>query len=163
MSNIFKIQEEYLQLMEVLIENGGELTPEIETSLQITEKELQEKAIGYSYVIKQLDSDVDVIDSEIKRLTDLKKSRNNAKERLKDTLKNAMITCGIEEIKSATLKINFRKSESTEIENEALIPAFYWVTKEVRTIDKAAIKKDIKFGLNIPGAYISENKNIQIK
>ena len=38
MSNIYKIETEYRDLISVLVENGGELTPEIEQALQINQR-----------------------------------------------------------------------------------------------------------------------------
>ena len=38
MANIYKIETEYRDLISVLVENGGELTPEIEQALQINQR-----------------------------------------------------------------------------------------------------------------------------
>jgi hypothetical protein len=161
--NLFEIQQGYRQLAETLIENGGELTPELEEQLVISQEQLQDKAIGYGFVIIEKDSEIEAIDAQIKRLQAMKKSRQSAIDRLKETLKGAMEFFGVTEIKAATLKINFRASESTEISNEALIPERFITVKEVRTIDRAAIKKAIKDGEDVQGAHISYNNNLQIK
>jgi len=160
--NIYQIEQDYLSLSEQIIEAGGELSPEIETSLAINKEQLQNKGISYGYVIKSLESDVSAIDEEIKRLNALKSSRNKTVDLLKNTIKDAMQMYGIEEIKTATLKINFRKSESVEVETD-IIDDEYCNFKTVKTPDKTKIKEVIKNGDAVIGASLNINWNIQIK
>jgi len=162
MSNIFQIQQDYLTITNELIENGGELSPELENALVINKSELQNKGIQYGYVIKSFESDIDTIDEEIKRLQALKQSRSKTIDTLKNTIKSAMELYGIEEIKTATLKINFRKSESIDV-NPNLIDDEYCNVKVVKTPNKAIIKDAIKAGKEVFGASLNINWNIQIK
>jgi hypothetical protein len=66
-----------------------------------------------------MESDVSIIDAEIKRLNELKKARLKTIERLETTVSNAMQLYQINRLETPTLKINFRKSESVEIDNDA--------------------------------------------
>jgi hypothetical protein len=162
MSNIYQIQQDYLAITNELIENGGELSPELETALVINKSELQQKAVAYIYVTKSLEADVTTIDEEIKRLQALKASRVKTIDKLKETVKQAMEMYEIEEIKTATLKINFRKSESVEVDPD-IISDIWCNIKTVKTPDKAKIKEAIKIGTAIRGASLKINRNIQIK
>jgi hypothetical protein len=161
--SIYQIEQSYNQLAEELIENGGELTPELEQSLAITEEQLQNKSVAYSFVIKQMDADIDIIDAEIKRLQAAKKQREKASEYLKDRIKHAMDLFSIEEIKTPLVKINFRKSESVEVENVNALPYAYKTVKVVETADKVAIKEAIKNGADIIGCSIATHRNLQIR
>ena len=49
------------------------------------------------------------------------------------------------------------------ITNEKEIPESYIKVKEVKSINKVEIKKQLKEGLTIPGAELTECQNIQIK
>jgi hypothetical protein len=160
---IYQIEQSYNQLAEELIENGGELTPSLEEALAITEEQLQNKSVAYSFVIKQMDADIDTIDAEIKRLQAAKKQREKATEYLKERIKHAMELFNIEEIKTPLVKINFRKSESVEVDDVNALFSDYKTIKIVETADKAAIKKAIKDGVFIPGCSIVEHRNLQIK
>ena len=160
---IYQIEQSYNQLAEELIDNGGELTPELETALAITEEQLQNKSVAYSFVIKQMDADIDTIDAEIKRLQNAKKQREKASEYLKERIKHAMELFSIDEIKTPLVKINFRKSETVEVENVNELTSAYKTIKIVETADKAAIKSAIKNGAVIPGCSIVEHRNLQIK
>jgi hypothetical protein len=161
--SIFNIEQNYNQLAEELIENGGELTPLLEEQLAITEEQLQNKSVAYSFVIKQMDADVDIIDAEIKRLQNLKKQREKASEYLKDRIKHAMDTFQIDEIKTPLVKINFRKSESVEVEDVNALPSLYKVVKVTEQADKAAIKAALKDGVEVAGCSIATHRNLQIK
>ena len=160
---IYQIEQSYNQLAEELIENGGELTPLLEKQLAITEEQLQKKSVAYSFVIKEMDADVDIIDAEIKRLQNLKKQREKASEYLKDRIKHAMDTFQIDEIKTPLVKINFRKSETVEVEDVNALPSLYKVVKVTEQADKAAIKAALKDGVDVAGCSIATHRNLQIK
>lgn len=161
--SLYTIEQNYLTLVENLIDNGGELTPELETELAITKQDLQTKGVCYGFVVKQLESEVDVIDIEIKRLTALKKARNNSIDRLKNSLTQALNMFEIEELKTPLLKINFRKSESVEVTDINLLDADFVKTTITKAADKVAIKEAIKAEIPVRGAVLLTNYNLQIK
>lgn len=161
--NLFQITNEMQSIMNELIENGGELTPELEAMLTITESQLKEKAVNYAMVIRSMDYETNIIDEEIKRLQALKKTRQNAIERLKSALTNAMEQCGMDSIETPTNKISFRKSQSLEIIDETKVPKQYKTQVVTTKVDKNAIKQDIKNGIAVDGVELINSKNIQIK
>jgi hypothetical protein len=161
--SIYKIQNEFQLIIAEVINNEGEITPELETALTINKEQLQSKAVDYCYVIKQLDYDCEQIDNEIARLNKLKKVRSNLTDRLKNTVSSAMQLFEVEKIETPLIKLSFRNSESVEITNEQQLDACFMVTKTVTTPDKKAIKDAIKSGVFVEGATISYNKNLQIR
>jgi hypothetical protein len=161
--SIYKIQNDFQLIIAEVINNEGEITPELETALTINKEQLQSKAVDYCYVIKQLDYDCEQIDNEIARLNKLKKVRSNLTDRLKNTVSSAMQLYNVEKIETPLIKLSFRNSESVEITNESQLDACFIVTKTVTTPDKKAIKDAIKSGQLVCGATISYNKNLQIK
>lgn len=165
MSNIslYQIEKEYLQIVDTLIQSEGELSPELEEALQINKEQLQQKGIGYGYIIKQLEYDVDMVDAELKRLQAIKKSRTNAMDRLKASLSGAMQLHEVTELKTPTLKINFRKSESVEVLDVALLDVKFVKEVTTKSADKTAIKEAIKSGESVTGAILQSNLNLQVK
>lgn len=159
--NLFNITQNYLTLANQLSE--CELTPEIEAELIINESQLQEKAVNYGYVIKQLGHEVNAVDIEIKRLQDIKKRNEKAIERMETAISNAMQLYGIEKVDSSFLKLSFRKSESVEIVNDAQLSPQYTTTKTTITPNKVAIKEALKRGEVVEGAILVTNQNLQIK
>lgn len=161
--NIYQIEKEYLEISQKLIDTDGELTPELESELMINQQELEKKGIQYGYVVKSIENDIDVIDAEIKRLTAIKKTLSNSVDRLKNTLLNAMEMYQINELKTPTLKINFRKSESVEITDAENLNKKFLVEKVALSIDKVLIKEAIKSGEIVIGATLVTKNNLQIK
>jgi hypothetical protein len=161
MNSLFNITARAQQLALALEE--GELTPDLENELVINQNELQIKAESYAYAIKSLEGDVSIIDEEIKRLRALKEAKTNAIERMKESVENAFKIYGITEVKSPTLKLSLRRSESVDIIWEDGLSKQYWREKIVRTPDKEVIKAAIKAGKTVEGAVIVENFSLQIK
>ena len=92
--NIFQISQDLLDAFSELEENGGELTDELEAKLTVSQADFKTKVENYTKVIKQAESDVELVDKEIKRLQELKKSKNNAIDRLKKVVICAIEMCG---------------------------------------------------------------------
>lgn len=160
---IFKIQAEYQQLVNELIENGGELTPELELAMQITKDNFHSKSENYAFITRQFDAEMDIIDNEIKRLQQAKKTREKAIERLKANIEMAMNTFEVDKIETPLIKISFRKSESVEVEDVNNLPNEFKVIKLSETADKLKIKDAIKSGILIEGCSIKTNRNLNIK
>ena len=163
MKNLYEIEKEYIMLADQIIDAGGEVTEELGLALSINQDELQAKGRGYGFIIRGLESDIDIIDAEIKRLQSFKSSRNKAIERLKGSLSDAMQLFDIDKIETPTLKISFRKSESVFIENPELLDKNYVTVVRTESPNKVAIKDAIKRGETVVGAVIVSNLNLQIK
>ncbi len=166
MLSLYHIQEEFHKLAEYLLSTGGESTPEIEEALQVNKDHLQNKAVYYGFVIKQMEAEMAIIDSEITRLTVNRERREKAIEKLKNTLSQAMVQFEVAEINNpGIMKLWLKKSETCEITDAAKVPMKFKGKKvtETITIDKNAIKAAIKAQEEVPGAYIQEHQNLQIK
>lgn len=161
--SIYNISQELETIFNKIEDNDGVIEEQIETSLAITQQELENKGVQYAFKCLSIKSENEEIDAEIERLNKIKSKNINLENRLRETLKNAMLHFGIEEIKIPTLKINFRKSTSIQIDNEDLIDEKYKVEKITKTISKSLIKEAIEKGENVFGASKIENKSLQIK
>ena len=161
--NLFNIQHEYLLLINQIIENGGEVTPQQELNLQITREQLQDKGTNYAFVIKKLDAECDIIDTEIKRLSELKKVRQNACERLKSNISHAMQIFEVDKIESPLIKLSFRKSQSVNVANVNSLPSEFKTIKVTESADKMKIKQALLNGEVIEGCEIINSQNLQIK
>ena len=162
-TSLYQIEQNYLNLVESLIENGGELTPELETELSINKEQLQNKGVCYGFIVKELEGNIDLIDLEIKRLQALKKPLVNSIDRLKNNLSQAMQMFDVTELKTPLLKINFRKSESIEVTDIDLLDTDFVKTTIIKAADKIAIKDAIKAEIPVRGAVLITNYNLQIK
>ncbi len=159
--SIYNISQELETIFNTIENNDGTIDEQTETALVLTKQELENKGVQYGFKCLSIKHENAEIDAEIERLNKIKAKNLNLENRLKETLKNAMLHFGIDEIKIPTLKINFRKSTIIEIENEDLINEKFKVVK--MTISKTLIKEAIENGETVLGASKVENKYLQIK
>jgi hypothetical protein len=160
---LYQIEQEYLNIVQSIIDAGGEITEEQETALSISKEQLQNKGVCYGFIVKELEGNIDLIDLEIKRLQALKKPLVNSIDRLKNNLSQAMQMFEVTELKTPLLKINFRKSESIEVTDIDLLDADFVKTTITKAADKIAIKEAIKAEIPVSGAVLLTNYNLQIK
>jgi hypothetical protein len=125
--------------------------------------ELEKKSNNIVYVIKNLEGNNAAIDAEIERLQVLKKRNSSNIDKIKSNILWFMQQNNIDSIKTDLATFSLRKSESTDIENIELLPAKFVTVKQTFTPDKMAIKKEIKEGIEVPGAKIVENYSLSIK
>lgn len=160
---LYNIRKEHLELQGLLDENGGELTPEVEEKLALTEEHFRDKAVSVGFVVKSYDDSIGIIEAEIERLKKLKASAEKKKEFLKERLDAAMKQFGIQKIDTPTLKLSYRKSTYVEVDEDVL-PKEYW-TKPLPPApapNKQLIAAALKQGTVIVGASIKERYNLQI-
>lgn len=84
--NLFTITNNLQEIFDRIEENEGELTPELEEELSIKQEELDNKLKSYQNAINQWKSDIDACKNEIKRIQDIKKTKENRIDRLKNIL-----------------------------------------------------------------------------
>lgn len=156
--NIWKIQQELLDIFNELEENGGELTPELEDKLNITQSEFKNKIENYLYVIKQTESDINACDAEAKRLTALKKSKQNTVDRIKSVIAKAIEQFGDENrngnrfIDLGTAKITVRTSDKVIVNDDFATNLVNSTFNEVRSVafTKELQSNDLKDLLTVP-------------
>lgn len=124
--NIYQLQQDLLNIFEEIEENEGELTPEIEEKLNITEESFKQKISDYTNVIKLLQADIVQIKSETDRLKSLQKSKEKTINRLEDIMVKAIdlfgdtTKAGGKYVDYGTGKVSIRKAQSVEIDEESI-------------------------------------------
>ena len=88
--NIFNISQELEDIFYQIEENGGEITPELEERLAITEDKLHDKLDSYRRIYSKFMSDAKTCKEEETRIAKLRKSKESQAERLKDTMLTAV-------------------------------------------------------------------------
>lgn len=167
MAALWEITQEFLALASLIEEAGGEATDEVMEELAISRENFAHKAEGYAKLILKWDSEVDAASAEIKRIQAIKKTKENAVGRLKETLKTALLIFGQEDSKgikrfeTPLIKLSTRKSTSIEITDEQALPQEAFVIK--KEVSKTAIKELLEAGAAIEGASVKENISVVIK
>ena len=126
MASIYNIQQELFDIFNQIEENDGEVTPELEEKLKISQDEFKDKINSYTCVIRQLECDLCAIKDEKARLDAIKKSKEKTIDRLKQVMIEAIQTfgdtskSGTKFIDYGTGKVSIRKSESIELDDNKL-------------------------------------------
>lgn len=129
--SLFQLSADMAAIEDALYETGGELTPEIEAALQETAQSLAVKTDSYNALIRKFGAQADVIDAEIKRLTALKKTCQNAEKRLKTHICDTMQEFGIEKLEGMYCKMSLAKNTRTETDDERLMGAYQAAVDEL--------------------------------
>ena len=158
---LYTITEDQRLLNAMLEENGGELTPEIEEAMQITEDNFIAKAEAYGATISEYDAQADACDAEIKRLQAYKKTCQNVSKRMKESLTMAMQAFHTDKVTAGTFRFSFRKSTAVVIDNEDMIPEEYFKTE--RTLCKKELMDALKAGDIIVGAKLETRQSLQMR
>lgn len=168
MSNItlYEISHDMATITDDIIDAEGELTPELERRLDECGLALTVKAEGIWMVLRNMEANNSVIDTEIKRLQKIKKIRNNATDRLKTYIKRCMEDANLKKIDTPLGGFTIRKSPaSVEIIDESIIPFDLMVViPETQRPDKKAISDALKKGEDVKGAkLITDKTSLQVK
>ena len=158
---LYEINGSMINLMESCIDpETGEVTSDFEERFSSLTLDREQKLDNTMAYIKNLEAEAKAYGEEIKRLKDLEGKAKSRAEHLKSYL-----TMNMEEGETFTSsrgKISWRKSERVIADIEKIPEQFKKRIEEVKP-DLVGIKKAIKAGEEVTGAYIEERQNIQIK
>lgn len=127
---------------------------------------IAEKAQGCEMVARMMEADIPTIDAEIKRLQELKKSRQAKADALRKYVLDNMLACEIQSIDAPLFSIKVAKNPpSVEIFDERQIPADYMSSPPppAPKPDKKLIAQAIKDGFDVPGAKLSQGFRLAIR
>ena len=156
--SLYNITNKFIELFEKSEE--GELT-EQELQEEGTELALALKNKGTSIIAytKNTESLIDAMKNEEKRIAENRKVLENKLDRFKTYVKENMQRLEIQKLESELGTLSIAKNPaSVEILDESLIPDGYKKEKVTITVDKTAIKNDLKAGKNIQGVRLIEDK-----
>ena len=154
------------QGLRALIEGNLETLVDAETGEVFTAENLEnlelartEKIEGCAVVYKEFVAEADALAAEIKNLQERKRVAENKAEWLKKYLAENL---NGEKFSTPKCKISYRKSESVAFDGDVEeMPDEY--CKVERKLDKTAVKKALKAGLDVPCCELAVNNNINIK
>lgn len=124
--NIYQISQDLLSLFDEIEANGGEITPEQEQELAITQDALKDKVKNYVGVIQHYKDDLAAIKAEEARLKSLKDSKQKVIDRLSDVLIKAIDDFGdtnkngVKSIEYPTGRVSIRRSEAVEVDDNVV-------------------------------------------
>lgn len=114
------------------------------------------------YVIRNLEASAKALKEEKEKLAEKQKHAENGVERLKKYITDFMVSTDQKSVKTKLFSVSRTVSKSTEILDEILVPAEYFIPQPPK-IDKASILRDLKDGKEVAGCQLKEKDGIRIK
>lgn len=128
---LFKISENYLQILNEIEDNEGELTEELSDKLKISNEDLEDQIVQRCTILNGLESDINTVDKEILRLTEYRNRKQKLHNNINTSILQALILFGkedkngIKRFEYDTFKLSTRKSKSIEILDKDSVPDKY--------------------------------------
>lgn len=164
MATMYELQGKYHELYELA--EDGTIDPALlhDTMDSITDA-IEDKAVGYVQVIKQVEADADEIDAEIKRLTERKNSYTRNAKTLKQVLVGAMNDVDAKKFKTPLYTIWVQQSASVALESDdpMKLPVQYVKAATTYKVDKKGIAADLKAGKEVKGAKLVYSDSLRVR
>lgn len=147
----------------LVIEAGGELTPELESALAEFERDITDKASSIQFVRERIESEAEFWKKKADKYQAIAKSLSNASKRLSERLKFAMSSAGLTELKDADNRFKLiDMPPKLTILDQSFLPSEYMTETIVREPDKLKIKTELQAGKKIPGCALEEVKALRV-
>lgn len=158
---LFDIGQEYKALYEMAMDSEGE-TEDLTALFDELELKTVDKLDATNYIIKELKAKEVELKAEAKRLTDKAKTFSNKQERLRERIKDMILSTEQTSIKSD--KFNFTVSQIDDYNYDEINTTFLdeKYIKVTTTIDKTSIKEAYKAGVLVDGLKVSKKDSLKI-
>lgn len=145
MTTLYAMTEQMRELASMLDSDDASLVEAIQDTMQAVEGEIGIKADAIVMLSRNMAGDIAALDSEIDRLSELKRVRANGLEKLKEYLKHNMEAANIKNIDRPLFKITLvAGTEKCVIDAEDAVPDDYVSVKTSVTPDKRLILAKLK-------------------
>ena len=151
--NLYEIHHEIMSCWDE--ETGEVLDVQKFDAMQMA---LEDKLEGIGCYIKNLEAEAAALKLEEQAFAARRKRAENKAASLKNYLSGYLQGCPFETLR---VKISFRKSESLELSETAVVPEEF--LKYTVDVNKAELKKAVKAGLVLDGVQLVQKNNINIK
>lgn len=130
---------------------------------EIEDDDLPRKAEQYALIIRDCEGKAEMLKQEAKRLRKAAEKYVSTIERLRATIRAAMYTTGAVKIPTKIGTWTYGKlASSVTIQMPDEIPTEYIRVREPE-FDKAAIKKALAAGIEVPGAALVEHEGVTFR
>lgn len=145
------------------VESGDFTLDDVSDHLELLESERNQKIENYLHVINRLTSEEVTVTSEIDRLQAIRQTKEKALSNIKEWLLISMKDGEKHEFDLFEVS-RVKGREILQLNSTNNVPSKYRTTKQIETLDKRAMLKDLKAGAEIKGAEIVSGKpSLRIK
>jgi hypothetical protein len=145
------------RLEQMLIDSGGEITPEIESELAVNPKTIGELVDIRYLSLERMAASAEFFKAKADQFSKIAKSLDSSQDYLLANLKEYMLQNGKTELKGTDYQFKISNmAPKVAITDEATVPAAYKTQKVVESIDKKKIADDLKLGIPVDGCVLQE-------
>jgi hypothetical protein len=160
MTALYELSQSYAELLGMADSLDQEVF--IDTLAAISEA-LEDKVEHTAKFVRNLESDIEALKAEEKRLADKRKVLENKVCSIKEYLQHEMEFAGLDKVKRATVTVSIQNNPpSVQVLDESLIPDTYMIPVAPK-LDKKAILSVLKEGDEVPGCEMQQTRSIRIK
>ena len=161
---LYEITKQHIELAK-LAEESDDMALAVADTFESIEGDFESKSISLIHVVKNMEADVVAIDTEIKRLTERKKTITNRQDSMREYLRINMQAAEISKITCPLFTITLAKGrDMVQIDDVEKIPTDYLNIKTSVVPMKKEILADLKTGKEIPGTLLIKSKtSLRIK
>lgn len=149
-----QLTEFSIQLNQLLMESGGEITEELEQMFAELDLKTRHKVDAYAFAMDKMESEAEYWKQRAERCMRVAKSFLVARERLNNTIKNRMIVDGTNDLVGFESKFKLVKIKPKMIINENILDNRFYKEAVLRKIDRSLIEDAIKQGESVPGVVL---------
>lgn len=165
MGTLYELATDLKKLQEIEFEEINE-QEQVEEIKEIIKYEIENKSSNMISLIRNIDSDIDVIDNEIERLQKMKKSKENKVNNIKKYIKICLEESGIKSVETPLGSMKIRNNAPKVIVDDLEKIDNKYILIETTTtlkVDKKAIKESIYNGETIEGCHLERGTSLTIK
>jgi hypothetical protein len=167
MSTLADLTAQRRDLLDAAAENDGVVEESLEDLWERNDQELPEKIEGWGHYLNALEADVEVIDAEIRRLTERKRVRQNEYDRRRAFLMAQMESVGLDRVERPLLTVAIQNNPPAVrcyVSPEALPEAYRREIPARLEADKKALLAAYKAGAALPeGVYVERTRSLRIR
>ena len=162
MISLYEISDTYKQVQFMLEKDLD--NEELKQALDSIEGDFEEKADNIAKVIRHLTATENALKEEEKRLAERRRTISNNIKSTKEYLKYNMEVLDKKNFDTDLFKFYIKNNRQTvKYEEGAILPEEYYITEEVKTINKELVESDLKEGVWIEGAKLDRTQSLVIK
>ena len=172
---LYNLSAEMAEIENTLMENGGELTPELEAKLATTSDALTKKVDSYGALVRKFAATSDICKGEIARIQGIKATCDKSVKRLKDFVAQTMDAFDLKTMEGDLTKVTLITSKATEVDEEKVLAPYAALIAALQeklpdyiqikaTVSRTALKERFAGSDVAPeGVTFTENKTIRIR
>ncbi|EAG6952144.1 siphovirus Gp157 family protein [Listeria monocytogenes] len=155
---LYELTESYQNVLDIAEQLEAET---LKDTLDAITESIEVKAENTAKVIKTVNAEIEVLDTEIKRMSSRKSTLKNNVESMKRYLKEELEKVGLDKVKGQHLTIRIQNNpQGVLVEDESKLGAY--LVEQPKKLDRKAILADLKDGKEIDGAEIQQGRSLRI-